>query len=444
MSKTIRLKKGKDIGLVGEAPLEIKGDITSATYALKPTDFRFLVPKMEVKVGDEVQCGDALFHDKSNDRVKFTSPVSGEVVEILRGERRAIQAVKVLADKEVKRKKFKVSDDASREDLVDVLLESGLWPNIVERPFGVIANPEESPKAIHISCFDSAPLAPDFSYVLEGEQEAFHKGVETLNKLTEGKVHLNLRKGGSNAIFEGNSNAEYTYFVGPHPSGLVGVQIHHIDPINKGDIVWTLNPIHVAQIGKLFLTGELHRESKIALAGSEIKEPGYYNCIQGVDLTDTKANLIQEGARVISGNVLTGAHLEDINYLSYFDNLVSSIPEGDEYEFMGWLFPSYARPTISNSLPISKFLKKTFKVNTNYHGEERAYVVTGQYEKVTPMDIMPQQLVKSILAGDFEKMENLGIYEVIEEDLALCEFVCTSKIEVQQILSEGIELMSEE
>jgi Na+-transporting NADH:ubiquinone oxidoreductase subunit A len=444
MSKTIRLKKGKDIGLVGQAPLALKGDIASATYALKPTDFRFLVPKMEVKVGDEVQCGDALFHDKSNDRVKFTSPVSGEVVEILRGERRAIQAVKVLADKEVKRKKFKVSDSSSKEEIIDVLLESGLWPNIVERPFGVIANPEESPKAIHISCFDSAPLAPDFSFILDGEQEAFHKGVEILKKLTDGKVHLNLRKGGKNNVFEGNSNAEYTYFSGPHPSGLVGVQIHHIDPINKGDIVWTLNPIHAAQIGKLFLTGELHRETKIALAGSDVKEPGYYQCIQGVDLTDTKTSHVADGARVISGNVLTGTQLADINYLGYFDQLVTAIPEGDDYEFMGWLFPSYARPTLSNSLPISKFLKKTFKVNTNYHGEERAYVVTGQYEKVTPMDIMPQQLVKSILAGDFEKMENLGIYEVIEEDLALCEFVCTSKIEVQQILSDGIELMSEE
>jgi Na+-transporting NADH:ubiquinone oxidoreductase subunit A len=444
MSKTIRLKKGKDIGLVGQAPLALKGDIASATYALKPTDFRFLVPKMEVKVGDEVQCGDALFHDKSNDRVKFTSPVSGEVVEILRGERRAIQAVKVLADKEVKRKKFKVSDSSSKEEIIDVLLESGLWPNIVERPFGVIANPEESPKAIHISCFDSAPLAPDFSFILDGEQEAFHKGVEILKKLTDGKVHLNLRKGGKNNVFEGNSNAEYTYFSGPHPSGLVGVQIHHIDPINKGDIVWTLNPIHAAQIGKLFLTGELHRETKIALAGSDVKEPGYYQCIQGLDLTDTKTSHVADGARVISGNVLTGTQLADINYLGYFDQLVTAIPEGDDYEFMGWLFPSYARPTLSNSLPISKFLKKTFKVNTNYHGEERAYVVTGQYEKVTPMDIMPQQLVKSILAGDFEKMENLGIYEVIEEDLALCEFVCTSKIEVQQILSDGIELMSEE
>jgi Na+-transporting NADH:ubiquinone oxidoreductase subunit A len=226
---------------------------------------------------------------------------------------------------------------------------------------------------------------------------------------------------------------------------LPGVQIHHIDPINKGEVVWTINPRHLVFIGRLFNQGKLDLRHRIAVAGSEVKKPAYYECIAGCSIDSlTSDNLLSTHVRIISGNVLSGTHVQTEGYLGYYHNHLSIIPEGDEYEFLGWLIPSYPRPTISNSFPISKFLTKTFKVNTNLHGEERAYVVTGQYDQVLPMDILPVHLIKAILAKDLDKMERLGIYEVIEEDLALCEFVCTSKIEVQEILSEGLELMAEE
>lgn len=446
MSKVIKIKKGKDISLAGVAAKNTTPASKSSTFALKPTDFKNLVPKLDVKPGVEVKAGDVLFHDKGNEKIRFTSPVSGEVAEVVRGKRRAILEVRVLADAEISFKTFDVPASLNAESVKSALLESGLWPYIVQRPYGIIADPEVTPKAIHISCFDSAPLAPDFSYSLAEDGEAFKKGVEALKHLTSGKVHLNVNaKAQDNSLFKSVDGAEVTEFDGPHPAGLVGIQIHHIDPINKGDVVWTVHPQHVVFIGRLFNTGKLDLSETIALAGSDLKEPHYVKTRVGASLESILGDNVKgENSRIISGNVLTGSNVGSTGYLGFFDAMVSVIPEGDHYEFMGWLFPSYPRPTISNSLPISKFLKKTFVANTNMHGEERAFVVTGQYEKVLPMDIFPVHLLKSILAQDLEAMENLGIYEVIEEDLALCEFVCTSKIEVQQILSEGLTLMESE
>jgi Na+-transporting NADH:ubiquinone oxidoreductase subunit A len=325
------------------------------------------------------------------------------------------------------------------------MLEAGLWPFIVQRPFGVLADTDVSPKAIHVSGFDSAPLAPDLNISLQGEESNLKIGFEVLKMLTDGAVHLNLHNKRDKNVYNQVSGVEINTFEGPHPSGLVGVQINQVDPINKGDVVWTVKPQHVAFIGKFFSTGKLNLEQTIAVGGSEFNTPGYYKSRVGASVSSMlSGNLKQDNVRVISGNVLTGGKIAQDGYLGFSDNQLSIIPEGDQYELLGWLVPSYPRPTLSPSLPISKFLKKTFKVNTNPHGEPRAYVVTGQYEKVMPMDIMPQQLVKAVLAKDLELMENLGIYEVIEEDMALCEFVCTSKISVQQVLSEGLELMAEE
>lgn len=446
MSKVIKIKKGKDINLVGVADKKTAARTTSSTFAIKPTDFRNLVPKLAVKGGEEVKAGDVLFYDKSNADILFTSPVSGEVAEVVRGDRRAVLEVRVLADSETKFKAFNVPASITAESAKGLLLESGLWPTLVQRPFGVIADPEVTPKAIHVSCFDSAPLAADFNYTLQKEGDAFKKGLEVLKALTTGKVHLNVNAKAQNLdFFTKAEGVEVTGFQGPHPAGLVGVQIHHIDPINKGDVVWTITPQHVVFIGRLFSTGKLDLSEIIAIAGSDVKQPQYIETVVGVNVGDLiKNNLNSDNARIISGDVLTGTAIGESGYLGYFDTCVSVIPEGDSYEFLGWLLPSYPRPTNSNSLPISKFLKKQFVVNTNLHGEERAYVVTGEYEKVLPMDVLPVQLIKSILAQDLEAMENLGIYEVIEEDLALCEFVCTSKMEVQHILSEGLSLMAEE
>ncbi|MBR9860932.1 Na(+)-translocating NADH-quinone reductase subunit A [bacterium] len=447
MSKTIKIKRGKDIVLVGQANNEILSVTSSSTYAIKPHDFKGLVPKLNVKEGDEVKAGDCLFYDKKNPEICFTSPVSGEVAEIVRGDRRAIMEVRVLADKETNYKEFNVGgfENKSADEIKSILLESGLWPTLVQRPFGLIAKTDAEPKAIHISGFDSAPLGVDFNFSLQGEENNLQTGIRVLSKLCSGIIHLNVHKKKDHEIYKGLTGVQMNFFEGPHPSGLPGVQIHHIDPIAKGDVVWTINPQHLAFIGRLFNGGKLDLKQVISVAGSELVKPAYYSCIAGCSLeTILKDNLKQDNVRVISGDVLTGTRIEKSGYLGYFDQLISVIPEGDEYEFLGWLVPSYPRPTISNSLPISKFLTKKFKVNTNLHGEERAFVVTGQYEQVLPMDILPVQLLKSILAGDLDKMEQLGIYEVIEEDMALCEFVCTSKIEVQQILSEGLELMAEE
>jgi Na+-transporting NADH:ubiquinone oxidoreductase subunit A len=448
MGKNVKIKRGMDIPLEGKPSTHIHAISTSTTFALKPIDFKGLVPKLRVKQGEEVSVGDCLFTDKKNDKIYFTSPVSGEIAEIVRGERRAIIAVKILADSsDYKYKEFDTKGyfSKSADDIKSILLESGLWPFITQRPYGVIADTDVSPKSIHVSGFDSSPLAADLGVSLRGQEASIEVGFKVLNKLCEGGVHLNLNPKKDNTIYQNIKDVKLSYFEGPHPSGLVGVQINNIDPINKGEVVWTIKPQHVAFIGKLFSTGKLDLGQNIVIAGSEVNEPAYYTTRIGACIDSLmKDNYKSDNVRVISGNVLTGRKIEKDGYLGFFDNQITVIPEGDHYEMLGWLFPSYARPTLSSSLPLSKFLSKSFNVNTNPHGEPRAYVVTGQYEKVLPMDIMPQQLIKAVMAKDLELMENLGIYEVIEEDIALCEFVCTSKINVQQVLSEGLELIAEE
>lgn len=447
MGQNIKIKRGMDIRLEGAPSLDVHQANSPATFAVKPTDFKGLVPKMHVKQGDEVQAGDCLFADKKNDKICFTAPVSGEIAEVVRGDRRAILAVKILADSEIVYKSFNTSGflNKSRDEVVELLLASGLWPFIIQRPYGVLADPSIAPKSIHVSGFDSAPLAADLSISLKGQEDNLKTGFEIIKKLTEGKVHLNVHATKDSSIYNSLEGLEKTIFSGPHPSGLVGVQINKIDPINKGDIVWTIKPQHVAFIGKFFETGNLDLEQTIVVAGSEIRKPAYYATRLGASVSELlKNNVASDNVRVISGNVLTGSKIAQDGYLGYYDNQISLIPEGDHFEMLGWLLPSYPRPTLSSTFPLFKFFKKTFKVNTNPHGEHRAYVVTGQYEKVMPMNIMPQQLIKSVMAKDLELMENLGIYEVIEEDMALCEFVCTSKIDVQRVLSEGLELMAEE
>ena len=448
MGKNVKIKRGMDIPLEGKPSTHIHAISCSTTFAIKPTDFKGLIPKLRIKQGEEVSVGDCLFTDKKNDKICFTSPVSGEVAEIVRGDRRAITAIKILADSsEYKFKEFDIQNYPSKnvDEIKAILLESGLWPFITQRPYGVIADTEVTPKSIHVSGFDSSPLAADLGVSLRGQESQLETGFKILNMLSEGGVYLNLHAKKDNTIYQNIKDVNVSYFDGPHPSGLVGVQINNLDPINKGDIVWTIKPQHVAFIGKLFETGKLDFEQNIVIAGSEVKEPAYYTTRLGASVDSLmNDNYKSENVRVISGNVLTGTKIDKDGYLGFFDNQVTVIPEGNQYELLGWLFPSYARPTLSPSLPISKYLKKSFNVNTNPHGEPRAYVVTGQYEKVLPMDIMPQQLIKAVMAKDLELMENLGIYEVIEEDMALCEFVCTSKINVQQVLSEGLELMAEE
>jgi Na+-transporting NADH:ubiquinone oxidoreductase subunit A len=448
MGKLIKLRRGKDIKLEGETSLEMAPAQSIRNYAIKPTDFNGIVPKILVKPGDEVKAGTPLFHSKKNAEILFCSPVSGEIADVVRGDRRLVLEVRILADAVNKYESFPKENPSSlgREQILERLKQSGCWPLIRQRPFNIIADPQDEPKSIFISSFDTAPLAPDYNYILKDQAVEFQTGLNALVKLTAGKVYLNLKKGANNCDAFAKANGVETFeFEGPHPAGNVGIQIHHIDPINKGDVVWVVNPQDVAVIGRLFIEGRYINEKLIALAGSEVKNRKYHKVFSGASIETLVQNNISESKnRFISGNVLTGTQIEQAGYLGFYDNVVTVIPEGDHYEFMGWLIPSYPRPSVSKTFPYYLTPDKKFKVNTNFHGEERAFVMTGEYDKVLPMDVLPVPLLKAILAADFDNMESLGIYEVVEEDLALCEFVCTSKINAQKILRDGLDMLMRE
>jgi Na+-transporting NADH:ubiquinone oxidoreductase subunit A len=319
-----------------------------------------------------------------------------------------------------------------------------MWPFIKRRPYGVIASPNEKPISIYISTFDTAPLAPDYNFVLKGQLGSFQTGINALAKLTSGKVYLGLNQ---DSTFADIKNVLANKFDGPHPAGNVGIQIHNTNPINKGDVVWTVNVQDVLFIGRLFETGKVDFTKIIALTGSEVENPKYYKTVLGTPvaiLTDRKLKKADYKQRIISGNVLTGTKVKTQGYVGFYDSQVTVIPEGDNYEFLGWAKPRLNKFSMSHSY-FSWFTPgKIYKPDANLNGEERAFVVTGQYDKVVPMDILPVHLIKAIIADDIDKMEQLGIYEIIEEDFALCEFVCTSKIEVQKIIRDGINLMIKE
>lgn len=451
MGKFIRLKKGFTINLAGKAAAKIGDSGPADSVAIKPTDFQGVyIPKVVVKEGDTVKAGTPLFHDKKLERIQFTSPVSGEVVRIARGEKRSLLEVVILADKTVDYLPFKkhtVSEIAnlSVEDIKSQMLDSGVWANLVQRPFGILANPAATPKAIHISAFDTAPLAPDYSFLFKGQEHFFQTGVDILKKLTTGQVHINIHNASDlSTVFSQAKGAEVNKFSGPHPAGCVGVQIHHIDPINKGDIVWTINPAGVIQIGKLFLQGIYDASKLVAITGSEAKTPHYVKTVTGASMKSLTANNVNgDNVRFVSGNPLTGTSVGKDGYLGFYDHQVTLLPEGNDYEFIGWITPGANKLSVQRAWGLFSFLtpNKEFRLNTNTHGEPRAMVQTGVWEGLVPMDILPGHLIKSILAQDIDEMEALGIYEVIEEDLALCEFADVSKHHVQGILREGLELI---
>ncbi len=451
MGKFIRLKKGFSINLAGKAAPKIIETETAETVSVKPADFHGLyMPKVVVNVGDTVKAGSPLFHDKKLENVQFTSPVSGEVVEVVRGEKRKLIEVKVLADKRnefLNFKKYSISDvvNLPAEEIKAQLTASGAWLNFVQRPFGTIADPAVTPKAIHVSAFDTSPLAPDYSILFRGQDQFFQAGIDIIKKLTSGQVHVNTHTTSEiSTVFSQVKGAEVNKFSGPHPAGCVGVQIHHIDPINKGDIVWTINPFGVIQIGKLFLNGVYDASKIIAVAGSEVKNPQYYKTVTGASIKKFVADNVKgENVRYISGNPLTGSSIGKDGHLGFHDLQLTVLPEGNEYEFLGWILPGKNKLSLSRAWGLMSFLTpgKEFKLDTNTHGEPRAFVQTGVFEKVVPMDILPTHLIKSILAEDIDEMEALGIYEVVEEDLALCEFVDVSKHNIQGILRDGLELI---
>lgn len=451
MGKFIRLKKGFTINLAGKAAPKVVETEQPETFVIKPTDFYGIyMPKPVVKEGDTVKAGTPLFHDKKHEQVLYTAPVSGEIVEIKRGEKRKLLEIKILADKKVEHasfNKYSVSEIANLPvaELKNQLLKSGVWPNIIQRPFGIVADPGVTPKAIHISAFDTHPLAPDYAVLFKGQDHYFQVGVDILKRLTSGVVHVNTHSTSEiSTVFSQVKGAEVNKFSGSHPAGCVGVQIHHLDPINKGQVVWTITPAGVIQIGKLFLNGIYDASKLVAVVGSEVKNPQYYKTYTGASVKKfMEGNLTQDHVRVISGNPLTGTAIGKDGHLGFFDQQISVLPEGDYAEFIGWITPGERKLSFHRAIGLFSFLSpsKERVVDTNTHGEPRAFVQTGIFEQVTPMDVLPTFLLKSILAEDIDEMEALGIYEVIEEDLALCEFVDVSKHKVQEILREGIELI---
>jgi len=448
MSKVIKLKKGLDIQIKGEPANNLEHISKPETFAIKPADFQGLVPKLTVAVGDKVKAGTPLFFDKYQPEIQYVSPISGEVAAINRGERRRILEVIVKADSANLSEDFlKENPENLTSDLIKTeLLKSGIWPAIKSRPFGIVAHPADQPKAIFISCFDSSPLAPDYDFVFKDEAIAWQTGIDALSKLTKGKINLGLSVNKENKIFSQTKGVEITTFSGPHPAGNVGIQIHAVSPINKGEVVWTLMPQDVIMIGRLFLTGKYDSSRIIALSGSEVKEPRYYQFWQGGSLSGLlKERITKKNVRIISGNVLTGTAVTTDGFLGFYDTMVSVIPDGNYYEMFGWALPGFGKYSPSHTFFSWLGSKqKKYILDSNTHGEERAFVLSDEYEKVLPMDILPVYLLKAILANDIDAMEQLGIYEVIEEDFALCEYVCTSKIMVQSVLRKGINNMIKE
>lgn len=450
MSRTIKIRKGADIRLVGTAEHTTEEASSGNVYAIKPTDFHGLIPKLILKEGAEVKIGTPVFYDKANEDIKFVSPVSGEVAEIVRGAKRKIMEIRILSDSSTNKESLpKLTATSNKEEVTKALLESGLWPFILQRPFSTIARPSDTPKAFYVSTFSSAPLAPDTDYVMQGNEEAFEAGLAALSALAGGKkVQLGV-KPDSKWFDQFSAHADITTYSGPHPAGNVGVQIHKTSPINKGETVWYCNAQDVVNIGKTISTGEYAVERLVAVAGSEVTAPKYVKTKLGAQIkTITSGNINDGKVRLISGDVFTGSVVKEDGFLGFYDTQLTALPEGDEPQFFlteGWLSPGLDKFSLSKSFPTWLMPKsKKFKLNTNMNGEERKFVMTGQYEQVFPFDIYPVQLVKSILVNDIDMMEKLGIYEVAPEDFALCEYACTSKIEVQNIIREGLDVIMEE
>lgn len=448
MADTITIKQGLDINLLGDAEKVIT-EVDAGMYAIKPIDFIGVFPKVVVQEGDKVKAGSQLCFDKYRDNIWFTSPVSGTVKEVRRGAKRVLLEIIIEPDAQQQYEDFgkAAPNNLDRDQVLDKMLKSGVWPVIRQRPYTVIANPDDNPKAIFVSAFDTSPLAPDYNFIVEGQAEAFQTGLDALKKLTTGKIHLNLKGNGDNSsVFTNAKNVQINYFSGPHPAGNVGTQINKLDPINKGEVVWHLRPHEVITIGRLFLEGRFNSERIIALVGSEVIKPMYIKTRIGASIKEIiKDNLKDGKLRFISGNPLTGKKIDKNGFISFYDSQLTVLPEGDYYEMFGWVLPGFGKFSFSRTFFSWLHPKdKKYRMDTNFHGGPRAFVITGEMEKVFPFDIYPMQLLKAIMIEDIDAMENLGIYEVDEEDFALIEFIDTSKTEAQYIVRKGLDIMRKE
>lgn len=448
METLYKIKKGLDLKLEGEAEQRLTALPVSGKYALKPCDFTGVVPRALVKEGDRVKAGDALFEDKATGRLKFVSPVSGTVDGVERGERRKILRICVRADKEQSFKDFGARDaeKLSADEVRELMLESGLFAFVRQRPYDVIASPEDTPKAIFISSFSKMPLAADFSYVAEGQEEDFKKGVRALAKIA--KVHLGICPSQINSNLLPVSEAEVSVYDGPNPSGNVGVQINHVSPVNKGEVVWTLGAEMVITLGRLLRTGKAVFSRRVAVAGSKVSGPCYVETLVGAPVADILNGRLasSEHVRIINGNPLVGNKSGLDDYLGAFSTEVCAIPEGDDVnEPFGWIAPRLNDFSTSHSY-FSWLLGKNRKydLDCRVKGSERHMIMSAEYERVFPMDIYPSYLMKAIITGDIDRQEALGIYEVAPEDFAVAEFIDSSKLELQRIVREGLDILRKE
>lgn len=453
MTDIIKIKKGLDISLKGKAFLEVQSAGYTENYALCPADFHGLIPRVLVREGEQVLAGTPLMADKNKPEILFVSPLSGVISAVKRGEKRKLLAIEIRSDQKNAALSYPVRNPLDMEGVKvkEALLEAGLWPYIKRRPYDVIANPRTEPKAIFVSAFDTAPLAPDYAFILKGQGHDFQTGLNALTKLTAGKVHLSIPADSASAELKSAQNVEIHRFQGPHPAGNVGVQINHINPVNKGETVWTVNALDVLFIGRLFNRGRVDFSRLVALTGPEVYEPRYYRCVAGIQLSALfKGNVHKEiPLRYISGNPLTGTRVEINDYLGAYDSQVTVLHEGsDVHEFAGWVMPRLNMFSMSKTY-FSGLIqmicpRKQFDADTRILGGERALIMSGEYEKVFPMDILPEKLVRACITRELEKMEELGIYEVAPEDFALCEYVCTSKVEVQKQVRAALDLLKAE
>ncbi len=443
MHKQIKISRGLNINLKGKPVHKIADAPRSERYAVKPVEFYGINPRLTVKPGEHVNAGEPLFYHKYLDRIKFTAPVSGVIEDIIRGKKRKILKIIIKADDKDTFKSFKVNkpEKLSREQILDLLLKSGLFATIKQRPYDVIANPDDQPKAVFISAYDSAPLGVDYAFALKNKMKAFESGLKTVKKLTEGKVYL-IVNGETATDFDKLTDVEIIKAFGPHPVGNVSVSIEKFEPIGKGDRIWTINPADVALIGEFFETGHYNPVRTVALAGSQVKEPMYYNIKAGAYLGDfLKDKLKDDDVRIISGNVLTGANITKDKFLNFYDNEITVIPLGNKPRFMGWM-PFFGK----NRKSFYNFglTPKELDLDASLYGEERAFVMTEEFESVMPLDIYPVHLLKAALTGDVEKMEQLGILEVAPEDFALLDYISSSKIDTQELIRKGLDIMQVE
>ena len=447
MANVIKLRKGLDINLKGKAAEELVTVKEPGFYALVPDDFPGVTPKVVVKEQEYVMAGGPLFIDKNHPEVKFVSPVSGVVTSVERGARRKVMNIVVEAAAEQDYEEFGKQDVArmNADRVKELLLQSGMFAFIKQRPYDVIADPAVAPRAIFVSAFDSNPLAPEFEFALKGEEANFQTGLDALAKIA--KTYLGISVKQKSAALTQAKNVTITAFDGPNPAGNVGVQINRVAPVVKGETVWTIAPQAVIFIGRLMNTGRVDMTRTVAVTGSEVLKPAYTKLRVGALLTSVFAGNVTKDKelRYISGNVLTGKQVSPNGFLGAFHSQVSVIPEGNDiHEMLGWIMPRFNQFSVNHSYFSWLLGKKEYTIDARIKGGERHMIMSGEYDKVFPMDILPEFLIKAIIAGDIDRMEALGIYEVAPEDFALCEFVDSSKLELQRIVRAGLDMLRAE